>query len=285
MEQVSEKVGVATRPGPPGLGRHVQAGGLRTNYLEVGEGTPVVLVHGSGPGVSAHANWRVVLESFAPGFRVLAPDMVGFGFTERPADRRYDLGTWVDHLRGFLDAMGLERTHLVGSSWGGALALALAAEYPDRVAHLVLSGSIGVSFPVTDGLSTVWGYTPGLENMRRVAEVLVADRSLVTDDLVQERYAASVHADAQDSYARMFQPPLERRLDALAMPESRIAALPHRTMIVHGRDDRVVPLDVALRFLHLLDQSELHVFARCGHLPQAERPREYGALLTHFLSG
>ena len=100
----------------PEIGALVDAGGIKTNYLEAGEGPPVVLVHGSGPGVTAYANWRLTIPGLSPHFHVFAPDMAGFGYTERPEGVAYNMDTWVDQIIGFFDALDLGRTNLVGNS-------------------------------------------------------------------------------------------------------------------------------------------------------------------------
>src|SRR5450631_4295917 len=107
----------------PEVACSVMAAGIRTNVHDIGEGFPVMLIHGSGPGVSAWANWRLVMPELARQARVVAPDMVGFGFTDRPVDPQYNMDTWVAQAVGVMDAMGLERVDLVGNSFGGALAL------------------------------------------------------------------------------------------------------------------------------------------------------------------
>ena len=145
-----------TAPAPaldrPEIGTQVDVGGIRTNVLQAGDGAPVVLVHGSGPGVTAYANWRLTIPALAQRFRVVAPDMLGFGFTERPVPPMVcDTDRWVAHLVGLLDALGLEKVSLVGNSFGGGIALRLAARHPDRVERLVLMGAVGVPFPITAG--------------------------------------------------------------------------------------------------------------------------------------
>ncbi|MCX9191539.1 2-hydroxy-6-oxo-2,4-heptadienoate hydrolase [Carbonactinospora thermoautotrophica] len=242
-----------------------------------------MLVHGSGPGVSAYANWRLTMPALAERFRVLAPDMVGFGYTERPAGLRYDTETWTDHLVGFLDALGLARVNLVGNSFGGAIALRVAARHPDRVDRLVLMGSVGVSFPITPGLDAVWGYQPSLENMRRLLDIFAYSRELVTDELAEVRYRASIQPGFHESYSAMFPAPRQRWVDALATPEEEIAALPHETLLIHGRDDQVIPMEVSLRLLRLIGNARLHVFGRCGHWTQIERGEEFNRLLVDFL--
>jgi 2-hydroxymuconate-semialdehyde hydrolase len=119
------------------------------------EGAPVLLIHGSGPGVSAYANWRLTIPALAERFQVVAPDMAGFGFSERPAHASYDLALWVGQVVGLLEALGLERVSVVGNSFGGAVALRLATSHPELVDRLVLMGSVGVPFPITAGLDAV----------------------------------------------------------------------------------------------------------------------------------
>ncbi|HZQ28534.1 MAG TPA: alpha/beta fold hydrolase [Acidimicrobiales bacterium] len=267
----------------PELGARVNAGGIDTNYLEAGAGAPVVLVHGSGPGVSAYANWRLTIPGLAPYVRVLAPDLVGFGFTERPAGITYDMATWVSHLLGFLDALGLDRVSIVGNSFGGALAIRTAVEHPDRVDRLVLMGAAGLSFPITPGLDAVWGYEPSVQNMRALLEIFAFDQALANDELAGIRYRASVEPGVQESYASMFPAPRQRCVDALATPEDQVRAIPHETLVIHGRDDRVIPVSNATRLSQLIDRSQLHVFGRCGHWTQIERADEFNELLVDFL--
>jgi 2-hydroxy-6-oxo-octa-2,4-dienoate hydrolase len=112
-----------------GIGQTVEARDIRTNYHERGQGDTVILLHGSGPGVSAWTNWRRVLPVLGEHFRVLAPDMAGFGYTERREDLTYDIKLWVQHLLGFMDALGIAKAHLVGNSFGGSLALAAAIRF------------------------------------------------------------------------------------------------------------------------------------------------------------
>jgi 2-hydroxy-6-oxo-octa-2,4-dienoate hydrolase len=267
----------------PETGNTIVANGIRTNYLETGTGAPVVLVHGSGPGVTAYANWRLTLPALGARLRCLAPDIVGFGYTERPAGIAYDVQVWADQVLGLLDALGLERASVVGNSFGGAIALRLAARHPDRVERLVLMGSVGVPFPITEGLDAVWGYEPSPENMRRIMDYFAYSRELVTDELAEVRYRASIEPGFQESFAAMFPAPRQRWVDALATSDDEIRQLPHETLIVHGRDDRVIPLATSLRLLELMDRAELHVFGRCGHWTQIERADAFNELLLDFL--
>jgi 2-hydroxy-6-oxo-octa-2,4-dienoate hydrolase len=267
----------------PEIGKSADAAGIRTNYLEAGDGPPVVLVHGSGPGVTAYANWRLTLPALAATHRVLAPDMAGFGFSDKPG--RYGMDLWVGQLVGFLDALGLERASLVGNSFGGGLALAVATAHPERVDRLVLMGSVGVPFPITRGLDLVWGYEPALDRMREVLDVFAFDRGLVTDELAEVRYRASIEPGVQEAFSAMFPSPRQQWVDAMVTPDNALRALPHETLVVHGRDDQVIPLANALRLLELIPRSQLHVFGRCGHWTQIEWAAAFNRIVADFLAG
>jgi 2-hydroxymuconate-semialdehyde hydrolase len=268
----------------PEIGKAIVAAGIRTNCHDVGRGPPLLLIHGSGPGVSAWANWRLNLPALSERFRVVAPDMVGFGFTDRPAGISYGMNTWVRHAVGVLDALGIERAHVVGNSFGGALAIALAARHPDRVSRLVLMGSVGVPFPITPALDAVWGYTPSVEQMRRLLDVFAYDRSLVSDELAVLRHRASIRPGVQEAYAAMFPAPRQRWVDAMTTPAEAIAAIDREALVIHGRDDQVIPLANAHRLLELLPRAQLHVFGRCGHWTQIEHAARFNRLVADFLS-
>lgn len=275
---------MSTNTSSPEIGRSIQAGGISVNYHDHGSGFPVLMIHGSGPGVSAFVNWRLVMPELSTQRRVLAPDMVGFGFTERPAGMVYNMDNWVKQAIDFADALGLEQFDLVGNSFGGALSLALTIRHPQRVRRLVLMGAAGVSFPITDALDAVWGYEPSFENMRRIMDVFAYDRGLVNDQLAQLRYEASARPGFHESYAAMFPAPRQRWVDALASPEADIAKIDKETLIVHGRDDKVIPLENSLRLSRLISRSQLHVFGRCGHWTQIEHAARFAQLVQNFLA-
>ena len=272
----------------PEIGRRVVvntvAGGIETNYHDVGDGRPVLLIHGSGPGVTAWANWRLVLPELGKTSRAIAPDMLGFGYTERPVDVAYGIDAWVAHAIGLLDALDIGQTDLVGNSFGGAIALALAIRHPERVRRLVLMGSVGVPFPITPALDAVWGYQPSLQAMRGLLDIFAHDRSLVTDELAELRYQASLRPGFQESFAAMFPAPRQRWVDALASAEAAIRAIRQPTLVIHGRDDRVIPLANSQTLNRWIDDSQLHVFGRCGHWVQIEHSRRFNQLVSNFLA-
>ena len=269
----------------PEIGQGVVADGIRTNYLEAGEGDHVVLIHGSGPGVTAYANWRVVIPALAENFHVVAPDMVGFGFTDRPEGVKYGLDTWANQTVGVMDALGIEKTHLVGNSFGGSIALRIASLHPDRVDKLVLMGSMGVDFPITEGLDKVWGYDGTYEDMRKVLDVFAYSRVLVNDELAKVRYEGSIQPGWQEGFSSMFPAPRQRWVEAMRTPDDEIRKLKHRTLIVHGREDQVIPISTSYKLEELLDNADLAVFSHCGHWSMIERTADFNRLVRDFFLG
>lgn len=268
----------------PEIGQSIQTGLVSTNHHDVGTGDAVLLIHGSGPGVSAWANWRLTLGALAPKFRCLAPDMAGFGYSTVPDDYVFSRQNWLDQLIGFLDAKGIEKTHVIGNSFGGSMALALAIAAPERVDSLVLMGSVGVPFEITPGLDAVWGYTPSIDNMRAIMGYFAYDQGLIGEDLVRLRYEASARSGVQESYAAMFPAPRQRWVDAMSHSEADVRGITCRTLLVHGRDDRVIPVQTSLTLNQWIDDSQLHVFGRCGHWTQIEHAAEFAAMVERFLS-
>lgn len=268
----------------PEIGRTIAAAGINTNYLEAGSGAPLILLHGSGPGVTAFANWQALIPTLAAQFHVYAPDLLGFGYTDCPEDfEEFTLDIWVSHLTAWMRALDIPRASFIGNSFGGALALALAARDPARVHKLVLMGSAGLQFPLTPGLEAVWAYEPSPLNMRKLMETFAYNPGLVTEAIVQSRFEASVRPGAQENFARLFPEPRQERLSALATPEQAIRAIEHPALIIHGREDSIVPVELAHRFSTLLKHSELHVFGECGHWTQIERKERFLDVVIPFL--
>ncbi|MGO8962547.1 alpha/beta fold hydrolase [Mycobacterium sp.] len=262
----------------------IDAGGVQTSYLEAGAGDPVVMLHGSGPGVSAMANWQHNIGALAQRFRVLAPDIVGFGATQRPDDVVYSLRTWTDQIWAFLDAHGIEKTAIVGNSLGGRIALQMATDCPDRITRMVLMGAPGVGMTLTDGLAALRAYEPSHDAMRDLLRNYFAvDPAMITDELVAIRYEASIADGAYEAYRAMFFDPRHTG-SQLGITEDEARAIATPALLVHGREDRVVPMQVSVTMLGLLPNADLHVFSACGHWTQIERADEFSALVADYLA-
>ncbi len=267
----------------PEIGKSIRASGVMTNYHEAGQGTPVIMIHGSGPGVSAWSNWRLAIPYLAEDVHVFAYDQLGFGYTELPAANSYSLAVWLEHLFSFMQAVGVEKAHLIGNSMGAAVALAAAAAHPEKVGKLVLMGAMGVHFPIPEGLDAVWGYTPSVENMKHLIDIFAFDRQLVTDALAEQRYQASIRPGMQEAFSSMFPQPRQRGVDGLAVYEEVLHEIQSPTLIFHGREDRVIPLETSLQLINILPNVQLHIFGHCGHWTQTEHATEFNRLVRDFL--
>jgi len=246
---------------------------------------PALLLHGSGPGVTATANWRPIIPALSKDRRVIAPDQLGFGETATGEQRTFGRRAWTDHALALLDTLEVRTVDIIGNSMGGAIGLSIAAARPNAVRRIVLMGSMGVAMALPDGLNAVWGYTPGVEQMRRVIELFAHNRRLITNELVEMRYQASINAPVRDSWAAMFPEPRQRWVDDLALSGAELAAITAPVLMVHGRDDRVVPWRVSsAQLVDLLPDARLHVLSGCGHWTMIERTADFLAVVQPFLA-
>jgi 2-hydroxy-6-oxo-octa-2,4-dienoate hydrolase len=275
---------VAFDPADPAAGRSVAAAGLRTHYLEAGSGAPLILLHGSGPGVSAWENWAEVIPALARRRRVIAPDIPGFGATERRTDGQYDMAFWVDHLLAFMDTLGIVSAPLVGNSFGGMLAMAASLRDSARVERLVLMGSAAGDIPMSEAHKLASRYNGTREKLAEILRLFPFDPTVLTEEMLDRRYAVSVQPDAKksphpvptvenDRGERVFRMSSEAELEAVQTP----------TLILHGRDDKVLPLDLAIRLHRAIGPSQLHAFGDCGHWVQLERKDEFVAQVLEFV--
>jgi len=273
-----------------GTSRYVQAGRLRLHYHEAGEGGPLICIHGGGPGASGWSNFRRNFPELSRHFRTVLLDLPGYGRSNKVPVEGPPFRFYAAAVREFMDALGIERAHFLGNSLGGSVTLRLAMDHPQRAGRLVLMGPAGLLPPFApqppEGIKLLHSYYmppgPSFERLRAFVDVMVYDPSQVTDDLLRERYQASVQPEV------LANPPLGWHI-ARAMQEERLwldlARVPHPTLIVWGRDDRVVPFDNAFMALRLMPDVRLHVFGNCGHWAQWEHAQEFNRLVIGFLGG
>jgi 4,5:9,10-diseco-3-hydroxy-5,9,17-trioxoandrosta-1(10),2-diene-4-oate hydrolase len=279
--------------------RFAQAAGLRLHYHEAGPegggaaaGPPVVMLHGGGPGASAWSNFGRNLGVFAGRYRTLLVDQPGFGHSDKPPVAGQYFTFAAGALAGLLDELGIEKAHLVGNSLGGGTAVRFALRYPDRAGRLVLMGPGGLSLNVfapdpTEGVKRLMEFPappgPSKEKLAAFLRTLVFDQRLITDELVEERYAAASDpaalAAAASLGASFFDPATAE--EGLLWREAH--RLRNQVLLVWGREDRVNPLDGALVALKLIRRAQLHVFGGCGHWAQLEKFDEFNQLVMNFL--
>ncbi|MFF0453162.1 alpha/beta fold hydrolase [Nocardia africana] len=271
--------------------RWVTVDGVKLRYHEAGSGAPLVLLHGSGAGVSGWANFGANLEALAPHFRCLVLDQPGFGASERPDtyDRNY-LRIAVDAVLGLLDELGIETAHLLGNSMGGAVATLLAAEHPDRADRLVLMapGGVGVNIlgpEPSEGIRRLLDFNADPTPERAVdwLKTMVFDQAVLTEELIAARTAAASDPRQTkalaDAYATFYNPAFAEPVPLWA----RLRAIQHDVLMLWGRDDRVTPVEGALLPARQLPRADLRIFSRCGHWVQVERKDAFERAVIDFL--
>ena len=275
--------------------RFVTTDEMRLHYHEAGPdrddgALPVVMLHGGGPGASAWSNFGPNLPVFANRFRTFLVDMPGFGRSGKPPVAGNYFTFAAGALAGLLRGLGIERVHLVGNSLGGGTAVRFALAHPEHTGRLVLMGPGGLSLNVfapdpTEGVKALAAFTadPTRERLAAFLRTLVYDRRLVTDELVDERFAAASDPAALAAMASLGASFFDPDTAEEGMLWREAHRLGQDVLLVWGREDRVNPLDGALLALKLIRRAQLHVFGRCGHWAQLEKYDEFNQLVITFL--
>lgn len=252
-----------------------------THYHELGEGTPILFLHGSGTGVTAAANWWLNLPAFAEIGRCIAIDSIGYGQTVVPEGTEYGIREWVDHAIRVLDALGIEKTWIVGNSLGGWLAFQFALDYPERLAGIVSMGTGGAK--LTGALKGHSNPTLTHDGVRDTLELFVVDKSLITDELVELRYKSALNDTATDRLQQVVAA-RDRDRNALPLDFERLAKLDVPVLLIHGTQDRVIPVSRTWDLLNVVPNADAHIFSQCGHWSQVERADEFNRVITQWLS-
>lgn len=263
------------------------------HFHDHGDGPPLLLIHGSGPGVSGWANFSGNLATFGRSYRCLVPDLPGFG--RSPAAGKSPAADAATAVIEFLDAIGVERTAIIGNSLGGAVGAQIAATYPDRVSKLVSIGGLGInllSAAPAEGIKLLVAFMeePTRERLVEWMHSMVYDPAIITDELVDMRFAVAsrpeIHAAASRIYSRASLAFIQSSMNGRGAG-ARLSWLPDiqaPTLLVWGRDDRVNTLDMALVPMRLIPRCELHVLYDCGHWAMIERRLEFESTVLAFLA-
>ena len=273
----------------------VNVAGKPIFVAEAGDGLPVVMLHGGGPGASGVSNYSRNIDSLAEHFRVIVPDLPGYGRSAKGVDQSDPFGYLADMIRGLLDELGVGTACLVGNSYGGAAALRLALDTPQRVGKLVLMGPGGIGTTrgaPTAGLKSLLAYYGGDGPSRDKLETfirnyLVYEGACVPDSLIDTRYAASVDPEV------VADPPLRRPSGPSALRtlwrmdltrDKRLKRLQTPTLVLWGRDDKVNRPSGGPMLANLMPNAELVMTSRTGHWMQWERAELFNRMAIDFLS-
>jgi len=263
---------------------------LQLHYNDIGEGSEtIIMLHGSGPGASGWANFNRNIDTFVDaGYRVIFMDCPGWSKSDPVVSTGSRSNLNANALKGFVNALGLDRVHLVGNSMGGHTAVAFALDNPERVGKLVLmgGGTGGVSSFVpmpTEGIKLIGGVyrDPTLENLKKMMTVFVYDSSALTDDLIQGRLDNMLK---QREHLENFVKSVEANPKQFPDFGHRLSEIKAQTLVIWGRNDRFVPMDTGLRLIAGIPNSELHVFNACGHWAQWEHAEKFNRMVLDFLT-
>ncbi len=265
--------------------KYANAGDVRFHYNEVGSGPKTMIcLHGGGPGASSWSNFTSNIEALAQNHRVLLVDLPQFGKSDKFVIEGPRLTIVAGMLAEFMDTMGVASADFIGNSYGGQVAIKLAIDAPDRVNRLVVIGSAPVVHSLfcpmpLEGIKMIGGYYrgaggPSFEKMKAIATTLVYDASNVTDDMVRERYEASINPQAIEVNSG---PPPERQDLTAEFPKVQAP-----TLVVWGMDDRFGALDIGLLMTRAFQNAEMHIFSKCGHWAQVEHAAEFNQLVVAF---
>jgi pimeloyl-ACP methyl ester carboxylesterase len=262
----------------------------RLHYHEAGEGPPLLLLHGSGPGVSGWANFRGNLPAFADHYRTLVLDLPGFG--KSYSCEGSPLVAAPQAVVDFLDGLSLESVAVVGNSMGGNVAAGVAANHPDRVSRLVTIGGVGLALfsPMpAEGIKLLVQFVedPTRDRLVTWMESMVFDPAILTDEFVELRWEAATAPGALEDVRRMFNAKvlaaMRGRVGNAADHVATLSKIKAPTLLTFGRDDRVTPLDSALVPMRLIRKCEVHIFYDCGHWAMIERKDEFESVVLSFL--
>lgn len=255
------------------------------HYNEAGKGTPLILVHGGGPGASGWSNFHPNIAYLAERFRVMAVDLPGWGKSQSV---KYEQRDNSGALAEFIEALDLGSVAVVGNSMGGSSCIRLAYERPDLVTHLVTLGSSagvpGIFDPVglSEGVKALEAayFEPGPETMRKFIATMAFDSSYVTNEFIAERVdILTARPDHIEGWISGHGKPMVR------IDQSRLADIKAPTLLIHGRDDRTVPFTAGLQLVRNIPDARLLVVTRCGHWVQLEHADEFNRSVASFIQG
>lgn len=257
--------------------------GIPVHCWEGGSGFPLLVMHGSGPGVSTIGNWRRVLAPLAERYHVLAFDLIGFGLSGRkPAEPYFDLDLWQRQAEHMLKRLGSGPVGILAHSLSSAVVLRLAVTAP-QVTKILLTGPMGGAFAINPYLAAAWSTPRSAAEFRAAFEPGVYDKSALTDEFVANRMQILATNGYGDYFATMFKGDKQRYVDACVVPRETLAKLRAELLILHGRNDGMVPFEVStLAIAEGVPHADFMAFARCGHGVAQEQPQKFMAAATAF---
>jgi pimeloyl-ACP methyl ester carboxylesterase len=267
--------------------RTIVAGDIRTHFLEAGSGPDLILLHGGEYGASAEITWRYNIDALARRFHVVAPDLLGWGQTDKLYSFSDPAGLRVRHLQRFLEALDIGQAFFVGNSAGGGLVLRASVRQPRpmQISKMVtICGNASVF--KTNSQADLENYTPSLEAMRKIVGLLYHDPKWQSEENIRERYESSIIPGAWEtlSAARLRSPAHQARSTTDAFVK-QLSQLQFPLLIMSCEHDPLNQRDWDVNFQKIIPGSKVHRFMRSAHEPQIEETEEFNRVLTEFLLG
>ena len=263
----------------PYLVRWANFDGFKTRFLTAGNGEPLMLLHGGGPGSSATANFRPNVPVFAKKYSVYAPEYLGFGLSDKPEEEHcYDLSYRAKQVRALMDTFCIENAYFVGNSYGGMICYYMAVMYPNRVRKMVVQGGpLGALRKDTAGTKVINTYTPTFEMQKAMCENLFYNKKFITNDLINERLKMTQLPGAMEAMRKQWvglRLTLTDRLGEIRVP----------TLIIHGRHDSTVPVDDSIKAAKMIPGAQLKIFENAGHSCHIEEAEAFNKAVLDFFA-
>jgi 2-hydroxy-6-oxonona-2,4-dienedioate hydrolase len=274
----------------------IQTKKWKIHFNEAGTGYPLILLHGGGPGANGWSNYQNNIHELSKKYRVILPDVPGYGKSDEFTDMEGVTGLQTESIKLLMDELNIDKAALCGNSMGGLLTLHFAANYGDRISHMLTMGT-----PLTGAVPLMMspaGPGPGVktlvqtfrsptpENFRLVCESMLFDSSYITEGLLEQRSKAALSNPRHlQNFLKMFDSGklLPNPAEGMALI-AKLAQVKTPAFIMHGRDDRVVSFEASLRLVSILQNSQLMIFNRCGHWVQLEQAKMFNTMVDAFLS-
>lgn len=271
-----------------GTSRYVEAGGMKLHYNEAGSGEAVIMLHGGGPGAGGWSNFAKNIGPFAERYRTILLDCPGFNKSDTILSSEPRDLVNARAVRDLMDALGIQKAHLIGNSMGGASSIRFALEFPDRIDRLILMGAAGGGQSLfqplpLEGIKLLFKVYmhPTMDNLKQMMNVFIYDQKQLTEEMIQGRYENMMR---RPEHLENFVKSASNPANVLSDFTPRLHEIKAKTLIVWGRDDRFVPLDHGLKFIWGIPDAHLHVFSRCGHWAQWEHADAFNRLVFDFLT-
>lgn len=265
--------------------RFIEAAGMRLHINDIGEGYPVICLHGGGPGASGWSNFKQNVPAISAKYRMILMDMPNFGQSDMVVIDQGRLSHCAGAIEGLMDTLDIERAHFIGNSMGAQSILKFAIDHPGRIDRLVAMGNNsfqhGFFMPrPAEGIKIIANYYrgegPTMEKMETLIRTLVYDSSFLTEDIVRERFEASAKPEVVELWSK--DPPkgedISHQLNKVECP----------ILFVWGAEDRFSSMDSGLTMVKICKEAEMHIFPRCGHWAQVERAADFDELALSFLA-